>query len=189
MIKSDVDLDFGDRNEILSHIIYTSASLENGSKHNSGIYITNIPQNPFTKQSSLDYKTAENLGYFKLDILNQSVYKLVKNPEHLEKLLSKEPNWQLLHNRSFVEKLVQIGNYYDLIQQLPEPIDSVEKLAMFISIIRPGKKHLQGKTWDEIKKTVWNKSDENDGYTFKRSHSIAYSILVCLHMNILEENK
>jgi hypothetical protein len=182
----DVDLDFGDRNVILSHIEYMPAVMESGIKHNSGIHITAIPKNPITGLASLNYKKAEELGYFKLDLLNQSVYKLVKSPEHLEKLLSKEPNWNLLHDKQFVEKLVHIGNYYDLIQQSPEPIDSIEKLAMFLAIIRPGKKHLQGLPWSIVEKTVWDR-ENTDGYTFRKSHALAYSYLVILAMALLEE--
>jgi hypothetical protein len=68
---------------------------------------------------------------------------------------------------------------------MPEPIDGIPRLAMFLAIIRPGKKHLQGKTWKEVAKTVWDKG--NDGYTFKKSHAIAYAHLVVVHMNLLEE--
>ena len=44
MIKTDIDLDFGSREELLSHIEYTPAILESGVKHNSGIYVISFPQ-------------------------------------------------------------------------------------------------------------------------------------------------
>ena len=182
----DIDIDFGDRNQILQLIEHIPAVLENGNKHPSGVYVTTIPQNPITEFASIDYKKAEELGYFKIDFLNQSVYKLVKSPTHLEQLLAKEPNWGLLHNRNIVEKLVHIGNYYDLIQKLPEPIDNVEKLACFLATIRPGKKHLQGLPWNIVEKTVWNRED-TDGYTFRHSHALSYSLLVCINLNLTEE--
>ena len=56
---------------------------------------------------------------------------------------------------------------------------------MFLAIIRPGKKHLMGKSWSEISKTVWDKG--TDGYVFKKSHAISYSWLVAVHMNLLRE--
>ena len=56
---------------------------------------------------------------------------------------------------------------------------------MFLSILRPGKKHLIGRPWDEIAKTVWIK-DDNGVYTFKKAHAIAYAHLVALHMNIVD---
>jgi hypothetical protein len=189
MIKADVDLDFGDRSEILSCIDYTPATMKKDNeivKHPSGIYITAIPQNPISGFASIDYKTAETLGYFKLDILNQSVYKLVKTPEHLEQLLAKEVNWPKLLDKEFVSKLVHIGNYADMIRLLPEPIQSIEHLAMFLSIIRPGKKHLQRLPWSIVEKSVWDKHTE-EGYSFKKAHAISYSLLVTLNMALLEE--
>jgi len=58
---------------------------------------------------------------------------------------------------------------------------------MFLAVIRPAKRHLLGKTWKEINKTVWDK--DPSGYVFKRSHSLAYAQLVVVHMNLLKEAK
>jgi DNA polymerase III alpha subunit len=69
---------------------------------------------------------------------------------------------------------------------LPEPINSIPRLAMFLALIRPGKKHLIGKTWKEIAETIWDKTE--DSYSFKKSHSLAYAHLVVVHMNLLNEN-
>jgi hypothetical protein len=71
-----------------------------------------------------------------------------------------------------------------MIKKLTEPIDSIEKLAMFLAVIRPGKKHLQGLPWNIIEKTVWDR-DNTDGYSFRKSHALAYSYLVILHMALL----
>jgi hypothetical protein len=67
---------------------------------------------------------------------------------------------------------------------MPESIDSITRLAMFLAIIRPAKKHLIGLPWVEVNKTVWDKND--DGYSFKKSHAIAYAHLVVVHMNLLD---
>jgi len=66
---------------------------------------------------------------------------------------------------------------------MPEPVDSIPRLAMLLSIIRPAKRHLIGLPWSEVAKTVWEKDDEL--YTFKKSHAIAYANLVVVHMNLL----
>jgi hypothetical protein len=182
-MKPDVDLDFGDRNQILNLIQYTSALIIRDGKrirHNTGIYVTAIPQDILNETASIDFKEAEDLGYFKLDL-----FKLVNSPEHLEELLSRPTNWKLLNNPELVSQLIHIGKYYSTIQKLPEPIDSNEKLMMFLALIRPGKKHLMGLKWDEVRKTIWLKEDT--GYTFKKSHAASYQILVCLHMKLLEE--
>ena len=69
---------------------------------------------------------------------------------------------------------------------MPEPIDSIPRLAMFLSVIRPGKRHLIGKPWAEVAKTIWE-PQQDGSYTFKKSHSLAYAHLVVVHMNLLEE--
>jgi hypothetical protein len=70
----DIDLDFSDRSKILSLIEHRIAKLENGKNHNTGVYVTEIPHNPVTGQATIDYKTAEARGYFKIDFLNVSIY-------------------------------------------------------------------------------------------------------------------
>jgi len=53
-----------------------------------------------------------------------------------------------------------------------------------LALIRPGKRHLLNKPMAEIKKEIWVKPTDGN-YFFKKSHSIAYSHLVVLHMNLL----
>ncbi|VVC05087.1 Uncharacterised protein [uncultured archaeon] len=187
MKSFDIDLDFGNRNEILGLIPHVDASLENGKKHLSGVYVTPMPKNPITERAAFNYKEAEKLGYFKIDFLNNSVYQKFSSQEQLDEMLQKNPPWEKLHEKEFVQQLTHIGSYYDLIQSLPEPINSIEKLAMFLAIIRPGKKHLQGLSWSEVEKTVWD-IEENKGYIFKKSHAFSYALVIVAEMNLLDEN-
>jgi hypothetical protein len=53
-------------------------------------------------------------------------------------------------------------------------------------LIRPAKRHLIGKPWDQVMRMVWLRP-EDDEYYFKRSHATAYAMTVVLHMNILCE--
>lgn len=186
----DIDLDVGDRQKVLAVLQHTPASiLKDGKliKHNTGIYVNPVPIDPISGLCSLDYKTAEEYGYIKLDFLNVNVYQQVRDNEHLSKLLLTPPDWNRLNDRKFVEQLIHIGSYYDLLQRMPEPVNSIPRMAMFLALIRPGKKHLIGKPWVEIAKTIWDKTD--DGYSFKKSHSIGYSHLVVVHMNLLTEQE
>jgi hypothetical protein len=185
--SADIDIDFADRDQILKHIQYTAAAIErNGewAKHNTGIYMNPIPSDPFTNIANIDYETAEAMGYIKLDLLNVHVYSLIKNEEHLNNLIAQEPNWELLNDRSIVEKIIHIGNHYDLIKRMPEPITSIPRMAMFLSIIRPAKRHLIGLPWKEVAKTIWDKPLD-DSYFFKKSHAVSYAQLVAVHMNLL----
>jgi hypothetical protein len=185
--KSDIDIDFGDREKILSVIEHTPAAMRKVSpmrKHATGVHVTEVPYDPIYDMASIDYAEAERRGYFKLDLLNVHVYNQVRDERHLIELMC-DPDWSRLKNRDFVEKLIHLGNQYNALRSMPEPVDSIPRLAMFLALIRPGKKHLQGKPWKEVAKTVWDKG--NDGYTFKKSHAIAYAHLVVVHMNLLEE--
>jgi hypothetical protein len=60
-------------------------------------------------------------------------------------------------------------------------------MAAFISIIRPGKAHLQNRSWSEVFASVWN-GDNSRGFVFKKAHALGYAQLVALHMNLLEDS-
>lgn len=187
-IESDVDIDFGNRDEILKHIQHTPAAMRNATpmrKHATGVHISNIPYDPINDMAAINYSEAEERGYFKLDLLNVHVYSQVRDELHLIELMQ-EPDWSKLNDREFVEKLIHLGNHYQSIQKMPEPIDSIPRLAMFLALIRPAKKHMIGDKWSDISKTIWDKDDT--GYSFKRSHAVAYAQLVVVHMNLLNSS-
>lgn len=183
----DIDIDFGNRDLILEHINHIPAAMRNINpmrKHNTGVYVTEIPYDALNDMANIDYVDAENRGYIKLDLLNVHIYNEIQTEQELLDLM-KLPNWDLLKNKNFVEQLVHLSNHYNNLQKMPEPVDSIPRLAMFLACIRPAKKHLIGKTWSEVSKTVWDKTE--DGYSFKKSHSVAYAHLVVVHMNFLEK--
>lgn len=185
-IDTDVDIDVGDRDkvlELLEHIPAAMLKVNPPRKHNTGIHITEIPYDPVNDMASIDYTIAEERGYFKLDILNVHVYNQVCDEDHLYELMC-EPDWSMLRDKDTVEKLIHLNNqWYNLIK-MPEPIDSIPRLAMFLALIRPGKKHLIGKKYKEISRTIWDKG--TDGYVFKKSHALAYAHLVVVHMNLIK---
>ena len=184
--KSDIDIDFSDRQQVLDLLNVTPASIiRDGklTKHNTGVYATDIPVDPFSGSASLDYNDAEDRGYMKLDFLNVTLYKQVRSEQHLIELM-REPNWTKLYDKSICDQLIHVNGHYDLLLQMPEPVDSIPRLAMFLAIIRPAKRHLAGKTWKEVAQTVWDKPTDNT-YYFKKSHSISYSQLVVVNLNLL----
>ena len=186
-IDSDVDIDLGDREKLLQHIEHIPAAMRKVNpirKHATGIHITEIPYDPVNGMASIDYAEAEKRGYFKLDLLNVHVYNHVRDEHHLIELM-REPTWNKLNDPFFVEKLIHIGNHYKELTKMPEPVNSIPRLAMFLALIRPGKKHLMGRPWSEVSKTIWDR--DNTGYTFKKSHAVAYAHLVVVHMNLIEE--
>jgi hypothetical protein len=184
--RSDIDIDFGNRDAALSLIRHTAAGIVRDGelvRHNTGIYVTDIPTDPFLGVASIDHKAAEELGYMKLDLLNVSLYTHIKSEQHLAELMAQEPAWDKLYDPEFCAQLIHIGAHYDLLIKCPEAVNTIPRMAMFLALIRPGKRHLVGRSWREIAETVWDKTD--DGYTFKRSHSVAYAHLVAVHINLL----
>ena len=182
----DIDIDFGDRSKILEHIKHVPAAMRKVNpmrKHNTGVHVTEVPYDAINDMANIDYADAEDRGYLKLDLLNVHVYSQIQTEMELIDLMV-DPNWKLLHNAEFVSKLVHLSNHYNSMLKMPEPVDSIPRLAMMLAIIRPAKKHLIGQTWKEVGESVWEKNDE--GYSFKKAHAIGYAWLVAVHMNLLE---
>jgi hypothetical protein len=188
-MSADIDIDLADRKQLLQLICATPAQqLHQGQvqRHNSGVYVTDIPIDPVNKCAAIDYEQAEQRGYFKIDLLNMSVYQLVKSPDHYEQMLAQDPPWvRLWTDPEWAKQLVHVGNYTDLLAAMCP--DSIPRMAAFISIIRPGKAHLQNKPWPEVFESVWDGNDSR-GFVFKKSHALGYSKLVTLHMNLLSQS-
>lgn len=187
-MSADIDIDFADRDQILRLIRATPArQVTQGQvrRHNSGVYVTDIPWDPVNQCAAIDYETAEHLGYFKIDMLNMTVYQLIRDPAHYDAMLAAEPPWsRLWTDPVWAQNLVHIGNYTELLQTMRP--DSIPRMAAFISIIRPGKAHLQNQPWPQVFESVWD-GDSSRGFVFKKSHAISYAALVALHMNLLNQ--
>lgn len=187
-MSADIDIDIPDRSallQLIKHVPAQQAVQGRTQKHNSGIYVTEIPYDPVHGCAAIDYKQAEERGYFKIDLLNMSVYQLIRDPEHYEQLLAQEPAWSKLWTDSaWASQLVHVGNYTELLQTMRP--DSIPRMAAFISIIRPGKSHLQRKPWSEVFDSVWD-GDSSQGFVFKKAHAIGYARLVALHMNLIDD--
>jgi hypothetical protein len=186
--KSDIDIDFADRDAVLALLDLTPASIirdDKIAKHNTGVYATDIPLDPFSGLASLDYQIAESRGYMKLDFLNVHIYKQVRDESHLIELMC-EPDWTKLYDPSVCQQLIHINNHYDTLLKMPEPVDTIPRLAMFLAVIRPAKRHLIGRTWKDVSATVWDKVEGE--YAFKAAHAIAYAQLVVVNLNLLCES-
>lgn len=185
-MSADIDIDLADRNQLLALIKVVAArhpDQNQSRKHNSGVYATDIPWDPVNACAAIDYETAERLGYFKIDLLNMSVYQLIRDQAHYDTMLAQEPPWsRLWTDPAWAGQLVHIGNYTELLRTMRP--DSIPRMAAFISIIRPGKAHLQNQPWDQVFASVWD-GDNSRGFVFKKSHAVSYACLVALHMNLI----
>lgn len=186
-MSADIDIDLADRDQLIKLIRCTPARQENDGqvrRHNSGVYVTDIPRDPIHGCAAIEYQQAEQRGYFKIDLLHMSVYNLVRDPAHYQEMLTRTPPWaRLWEDTTWSSQLVHVGNYVELLKTMRP--DSIPRMAAFISIIRPGKAHLQNRAWPEVFASVWD-GDDSKGYTFKKSHAVSYAALVALHMNLID---
>ena len=184
----DIDIDFADRDHALKFIKHIPAAIKDASgnlkKHNTGVYCTPIPYNPVNNLSNIDYKEAEERGYFKLDFLNVSIYKDVRDEEHLKTLMEAAPLWDLLEQDDFSNLLFHVNGHGAILRQMKPA--SILQLAAVLAMIRPAKRYLIGKDWDLIMMEIWTKP-ENGEYYFKKAHAVAYAMAIVVQMNLICE--
>jgi DNA polymerase III alpha subunit len=180
--KADIDIDFKNRDDILSKIDHRVAKMAEDRKHNTGIYITEIPHNPVDNIATIDYKTANERGYFKLDFLNVHIYQDVTSEEHLNQLIDQEPMWELLQHDEITNDLFHVSGHTHIMKVLKPK--SLKQLAAALAIIRPAKRYLLNESWDKINKEVWTKPTDG-AYYFKKSHAHSYAMAVMVHLNLL----
>jgi len=194
--RTDIDIDFKDGKSVIQQLPCTRSVeriTEDGLiAHNSGVHFDNIPVDPISGLASIQYKEAERLGYQKVDILSQSAYEHVRDRDHLKELMNKEPDWDLLLVPEFVEELSQIKKHITLLNVWRPR--SIDELAMFIAMIRPGKRQCQSmNSWDEVEQVIWDYDSiglDAEGKKlryFKKPHAYAYSLMIVVQLNALVE--
>ena len=185
----DVDIDFYDRDNTLKLFKHTPATIiknDKTEKHKTGIYFHAVPEHPVTGHATIDYKKAEERGYFKIDCLNVSIYKDVKSEQELVELMIQEPDWDMLKDAKVVDQLFHLNGHFNIVSQL-EP-RTIEQLAAVLAIIRPAKRQLMYKDWVDIMKEVWIKPTDGS-YFFKKSHAVAYAQAIVVQMNLITRDK
>jgi hypothetical protein len=183
----DIDIDFTDRDSALKLFKHVGASrVENNRlvKHNTGVYLHDVPVNALTGLCAVPYDIAEQREYFKIDFLNVGLYNGIKNEDHLVHLMNQEPLWDLLLQDDFTSLLFHVNGHGSILKEMQPK--SIEQLAAVLGIIRPAKRHLIGKDWITVMSEVWTKP-ETDDYYFKKSHATAYAVAIVVQMNLICE--
>lgn len=188
---TDIDIDVKDRDEVLALMDHVPASeriTEDGIvPHKVGVYFDDIPFDPETGLASITYKTAEDLGYQKVDFLNVHVYDQVKDRTHLRELMARPVRWELFQVPEIVGELFQLGNQISVV--LTWAPTNVHQVAMLIAMIRPAKRHLVGcNSWAEIEADIWNYKNTNGKAYFKKAHAMAYAHAIIVQLNALVES-
>jgi len=185
----DIDIDLANRKAALSLLDHIPASrVDNESKtlvrHSTGVYLHSVPVDGKLGVCTIPFNEADDHGFFKIDFLNVSIYSSVKDESHLNQLVNREPNWDLLQHREFSDLVFHLNGHSGILREMKPT--SVEQLAAVISMIRPAKRHLIGKDWNTIFEEVWVKPMSGE-YYFKKSHAISYAMAIVVHMNLLCE--
>lgn len=183
IVNTDIDIDVANRNRLLAAIPSTPAMIQRDGKkikHNTGVYFHEVPEDPFTSMCTVDYKQAESMGYFKIDVLNVNIYDGIASRAELDELLSMDTMWELLEHAEVVQQCFHIHGHYDVVKQMRPR--SLPQLAAVLAMIRPAKRHLLGKDWDTVFASVWERP-ENDAYFFKKAHAHAYAQVIVLQLN------
>lgn len=186
----DVDIDVGskvDRSVFGTRAIVYNETAKRILPHPSGVYLEDIPVDSVTGQAAIDYKKGDEYGFFKVDILTNTTYDSFDNKKELLEMIEKTPNWGLLKNRNIVEKLPHIAKHYEELQKISP--SSVEELADFLALIRPGKIHLF-ESYLEDRKGVRRKLylRPSEGVYFKKSHAISYALMIVCLLNKVYDN-
>lgn len=187
--KSDVDIDCFNRDAILRGIGGIFARIDrpdgNVEKHPSGVYFQNIPRDPVSNISTIDYRIANDYGYFKIDFLNVNMYEGIRDEAHLLDLLHRDVPWDFFEYKEITDQLFHLKGHSDLLQRYKPK--SVEDLAIILAIIRPSKAYLQNESWNKILNEVWVKVEGNENYQFKKAHAISYALAIVVNLNLLLE--
>lgn len=154
------------------------------TKHPVGVYFQNIPVDSITQLSAIPYEPAEELGYFKIDMLHLSVLDHFDNKEEIRILSKATPDWDLLLSPSVVSKLFQISKHYELVVAIKPR--SVLELADCVALLRPGKRYLLDgylKNKDLVRQELYKKTDK---YYFKKAHAISYATTIVLQLHLIK---
>ena len=183
----DIDIDFFNRDSALKCFKHIAASRIDGDqsvKHNTGVYFHSVPVDAAKNISAVPYDRADELDYFKIDFLNVNIYKGVRDETHLKELMGREPLWDLLEQEDFVNLLFHVNGHSKILKIMTPR--TVEQLAAVLAVIRPAKRYLIGRPWEEVLQEVWTKP-VGDEYYFKKSHATAYAVAVVVQMNLICE--
>jgi hypothetical protein len=183
----DVDIEVKNRDDVAKlfpeAIVASQIANNRLVRHNSGLYFQNIPVHPLSGLAALPYEEAEDIGFYKVDLLSCPFpYQDIESMEDLRDLLATPIDWMWFTDADFVSGLFHLNGAYDGeirfadIVAAYEP-KSIMDLAMLIAIKLPGKKHLIGEPWETVRGAIWVK--ETTGLPqFKKSHSVAYALAV-----------
>lgn len=181
-----------------------ASKLEHGRMvyHASGLYFQHMPLSPNATKTrpmaAYPHAIAKSKGFMKIDLLsNRHLFwfgsGLRRRDAYLDLLSHPEFPWdrfvlESLYGKGMNPKIAQLAKWFRFARMYPPK--SVDDISVLVALVRPGKKHLQGKSLDDVRAGIWQ--DDNGGspdMVFKRPHAVATAMTVCLHMLCLLRNE
>lgn len=156
--------------------------------HPCGVYPQSAAKDPMTGLAAIPYDQAGDFGFLKVDFLHLNAYAAFKSRTEIDELIALEPNWSLLQLDSTHAKLFQLAKHGEMLKNLKPK--NIMELADCMALIRPGKKAFIGlysKNKSEARKILYAKDDK--GYSFKKSHALAYAYVVVLQLHLIERGQ
>jgi DNA polymerase III alpha subunit len=183
-LRSDFKLERVFSNAVPASTVEDKDGVKELKRHIVGAYFQTIPKDPISGLAAIPYEEAEELGYLKIDFLNLSLLQHFESKDEVHYFSRKEPNWKLLEDREFVEKLFHVSKHYDMVNKVKPT--SILELADILALIRPGKtilldKYLKNKKL--VRKELYTKRQVSD---LRKSHALAYAVNIVINMNLLE---
>jgi hypothetical protein len=187
-MNADIDIDTPasfDPTQIFSWL--RASMVKDGvlSPHPCGVHPQTIPKDPISGLAAIPYKQAQEHDYFKIDFLHLGVYDNFSSREEIDALLELEPDWSLLTDEVAQQKLFQLSKHGDILNVVQPK--NIEELADVLALIRPGKRQLLKlyMAHRESTRRILYAKDEH-GYSFKKSHSIAYALVIKLQLLLIQ---
>ena len=154
-------------------------------RHISGLYFQDIPRNPLNGCAAFPKHEAEDFGFYSVDLLScPHPYDGIETMDELRLLLDSPIDWDWFLDSKFVSTLFHFnGIVYDDLT-MAEVVSwyrpgSISDLAVLVAIKLPAKKHLIGEDFEIVKTKIWTK-EKDRGRQFRKSHSVAYAMVVGL---------
>lgn len=188
----DIDIDISPKtsiDKIFGKGIVKASRIENDEMkpHPVGYYFQKVPIDKETNLCAIPYDQAEDEGFFKMDFINNNALSLFESKDQMNNLLKKEPNWSLLMDKDVVDRLFHLAGHYDIVSMVKPK--NVLEIADILALIRPGKykildKYLKNKKL--ARKELYTIREKSH---MKKSHAVAYALLIKLQLHLCEQGK
>ena len=187
----DIDIDLQPDVDILKifRTAIPASMVEDGvlKQHPVGYHFQDMPVDGITGLAAIPYKSVEDLGFYKIDMLTVHLLQHFDSKEEMIRMQREEPNWDLLLDEDVVKTLFHLGNHYDVISKVKPR--SIQALADVFALIRPNKRVLLDKyikNPDKFRPELFTKRAPED---MRKAHAIPYAILIVCQLHLIEQGR